>query len=228
MSGYTQEPFSKTDGGNTKNVYTQSNSCENLIWDVKTIVSPKSHIKEVKSEIIMNIDYMCKLCDKMLSIKTFKRHMRCHNEKLKSFNCTNCAKMFSDRTGLKRHWRTHTGYKPFSCTQCDKIFSDTGNLSKHINKHTGEKPFPCGLCQKSFSQASNLKTHLKTHSKVKPYSCRHCGISFSTKYGCQGHEMAIHEGVQTVSCHICGKIVKQNKQLRRHMAAHEIQTIMAV
>ena len=145
-----------------------------------------------------------------------------------STKCPICKKVVSIHR-LKTHTKNvHVGELSHKCHQCTYASVTAAQLRAHNLSHSDEKTQSCEICGKSFKGKAYIKIHMRTHTGEKPYSCKYCGVLFSDLSGCQGHEKAVHEGVQTVTCHLCQKTVKKNKQMRRHMAAHERENIIAL
>ena len=245
IEGIKEENTDDEDGdedpeNNVKPAITECPECGKT-FNTKTLQRHirRIHLKETK--------YDCELegCDKKFySMVELKRHLIRHAlDKGEHVDPIELAKYKGDKgvtkcpicckivriNKLKIHTKNvHEAEMKHKCLQCSYASVTAAQLRAHMLSHSDEKNHSCEVCGKSFKTKSYIKSHMRTHTGEKPYSCKYCGVSFSDQSGCQGHEKAVHEGIQTVSCHLCGKIVKKNKQLRRHMAAHERQNMIAL
>ncbi|CAL4112944.1 unnamed protein product, partial [Meganyctiphanes norvegica] len=88
-------------------------------------------------------------------------------------------------------------------------------LKQHKLKHIRAK---CDLCPRAFLHFEDCVAHkLSDHEGVqKPYKCSICKKTFDTKRHRKRH-MENHSSEKTFSCHMCGKMLKNNDSLRRHL-----------
>ena len=119
------------------------------------------------------------------------------------------------------------------CGSCGKMFKYKSELKVHVNKiHLKIKDYVCNSCDKSFSSKSNLNIHLPTHME-NSFPCYMCGVKLSRKISLINHMKSLHiEKVrkpkteqptpEKLSCHICGKLFKYNRTLRKHNRRHNV------
>lgn len=157
---------------NTK-VY-ECKKCSKKFTSFKELIEHRRVVQHSKT-----IKKICKICNKSISYKSMKKHLRTHTKE-KPFSCEVCGMSFSVRGNLQRHWYArHSAIKPHHCTLCEKGFTSPGLLRNHMRTHSGEKPFVCNVCHKSFTTSSLLKNHVNIHNDKGPFICNYCGKSFN-------------------------------------------------
>lgn len=172
----------------------------------------------------------CGICLKTFDIRnSFKEHIRIHQcgPTPKYFECEICGRKCSKYNNLRDHFRyKHTS--KVKCEVCQKMIRRNYRVA-HMKRHNNERNFKCMLCDKAFVLAGDLTTHLKLHyaavstknpsSKkfVEPQTCGVCGQKF---IGISAYERHIQSHGTTSSlyeCDICGRKVKEKKNLLSHM-----------
>nr|CAI5818409.1 unnamed protein product [Callosobruchus analis] len=133
--------------------------------------------------------FTCEVCQKVLSMKSFDRHMKMHSgEKDANVVCDICGLVMSSRSHLTNHRRTHTGEKPYECEYCGKTFARNETLVDHRRVHTKERPYKCAVCNKGFTQKSALNVHKRIHTGERPHFCFLCTRKFNTKHLLKQHK----------------------------------------
>lgn len=93
--------------------------------------------------------------------------------KIKQFVCKVCQKVFSNKSFLAIHFLAHSSKKTFNCHLCKKKFTLKCLLNAHIRTHILKKFF-CGLCQKGFASKEKCCQHVTSHVIVQTFTCNIC------------------------------------------------------
>lgn len=171
----------------------------------------------------------CGICGKSFDFRnSFKEHLRIHQcgPTPKFFECDVCGRKASKFKNLIDHFRyKHT--RKIKCEICNKMIRRNYRIA-HMKRHNNERNFKCTICDRAFVMAGDLTTHLKLHSVapiknpstkkfVEPKTCGVCGQKF---IGISSYERHIQSHGTTPSlyeCDICGRKVKEKKNLLSHM-----------
>lgn len=172
----------------------------------------------------------CGICGATFELRTsFKEHVRVHQcgSPPKFFECDICGRKASKFKNLIDHFRyIHT--RKIKCEVCKKMIRRNYRIA-HMRRHNNERNFQCTLCDKAFVVAGDLTTHLKLHHSAapskhpsskkfaEPQTCGVCGQKF---IGISAYERHLQSHGTTSSlyeCDICGRKVKEKKNLLSHM-----------
>ncbi|KAL4702838.1 hypothetical protein ACJJTC_009303 [Scirpophaga incertulas] len=109
---------------------------------------------------------------------------------------------------------------PFQCSLCYKGFNFEAKLDNHMKKHDPSRgAYKCDLCHVYLPTTYSFNVHNLIHTMR--YECRECGRRMIDRSSIVEHYRTQHEGHLTLfTCHICGKISKNNKTHRGHMRNH--------
>ena len=148
----------------------------------------------------LNLKQQCLQCDKVMSKKYFKHHVK----------------------------SVHSKIKDFFCEQCPSTFSDKKQLKQHSAKHMEDRNFKCDVCEKTFKLNSYLKIHSNIHTREKLYVCDDCGKSFADQSYFIRHKKEQHMGPNAFQCNICSKGFRTHRTLRTHKKKHEPKQVTKV
>ena len=130
----------------------------------------------------------CDKCDKIISKKHLKEHVKNVHVKIKNHFCEQCPKMFATKNSLNQHMLSHKEEKDFKCQVCDKMFKMKAALNVHSNIHTKERKYCCDDCGKSFTDPSYFGRHKKEqHSEINAFECKVCPKTFRTHLRLKKH-----------------------------------------
>ena len=81
----------------------------------------------IKTEVVdivldQNSKQQCMECDKIISKKHFKQHVKSVHLKIKDYFCEQCQSTFSEKKQLNQHSASHMEDKSFKCNICNKFF----------------------------------------------------------------------------------------------------------
>jgi len=111
------------------------------------------------------------------------------------------------------------------CSICGHPTTSPYSLKLHIRvQHFKTDPFPCKLCKKTFPLKENLTQHIKlthTFNTEKNYLCDKCDKKFEKNRHLLYHKRNAHAPGGQFKCKYCGKIMKYENSLRRHLKGHE-------
>lgn len=172
----------------------------------------------------------CGICGESFVLrKPFIEHIRIHQcgKPPMNYECDVCGRKATKLKNLIDHFRyKHT--RKIECEICNKMIRKNYRKA-HLKRHKNERNFKCDLCDKTFVLAGDLTTHLKLHYSVapiknpslkkfvEPKTCNVCGQKF---IGISAYERHIQSHGTTSSlyeCDICGRQVKEKKNLLSHM-----------
>jgi hypothetical protein len=197
----------------------------------------KKHVTEHEEN-----QYICSKCCKCFNSRVgLERHMKSHfsvandsningpNKSADSaFSCPYCGSTFTTLGHFNYHLRKHkmetTGV--FTCLhpKCKTVFSSVIDLQEHSKTHIVEK-FTCKACGKFYRTSFALKSHMLRHSEKRTLRCDVPGCSYlgQLKIDMYNHKRCVHD-TPGFSCSICGKLLRQMRNLREHLKLHETGT----
>lgn len=164
-----------------------------------------------QAEVEINtVPIECKACDKTFQKMAFlMAHMKRVHLGQKPFKCEHCTFETLHPSSLKYH--VNTQHEKSRCKKCKKPLGD----EEHICEGYGRPTHACDQCGRVFNSKNSLEMHYKTvHLKCKDFKCEYCGKDFATKSQLKCHISATHANHCT--CEICGKILTNIAQFRRH------------
>ena len=190
----------------------------------------------------------CEVCQKEVTLGTFRSHMKRHANDRKTFSCDICSKSFYEKNNMIRHKRLHQEEETTkaTCELCHKEYPSKAKLIRHkkllheprvkstcpvCNKlvcrlkehlltHTDDPiMYSCDICDKKFTRKGSLTKHRKTHNDIKViHSCEVCNKTFSTRRALKLH-LTIHDASrEKIQCPKCDKKVLD---LNHHMKNHD-------
>ena len=153
--------------------------------------------------------------------------------------CNICSKTYATRAYLKDHMTTHettNSYKSESkkinpaerapCNVCSKTFANKNILKTHMKLHDSPEHSICNICSKTSSSNIKLLVHMaRKHGKKEYIVCANCGSNVSMtnmhrhQRFCKKSEEEKQEEKEKnqVECPECGKVLRNNTKLRRHI-----------
>ncbi|KAI8510157.1 PR domain zinc finger protein 15 [Branchiostoma belcheri] len=165
--------------------------------------------------------------------KSYENHLSLHKGdivlearvEIQTRECDICGKCFSGQTQMQRHREEvhmnhisiHLNIKKHACNLCGKAFNQKVNLKKHLESHNDSKQFQCEACGKTFQHSDSLRTHMRLRHLDHGKSCRFCGKKFLRTSVLKLHENAVHNGIKTKMCQVCGQVLTYEHTLRRHV-----------
>jgi len=219
-----QEAF-KTGGGCKNHQLRQHATEEEKIFSCKfcDLKFASNQLRNKHENLMHNKRFPCDQCNKVFSEKTrLMIHLRIHSGE-KPFVCESCGVSFSQRDNLRLHKEfKHPSLgqqeKKFSCDICSASFLTKSNLSRHSMSHTDLKCYVCETCGKGFKDPGALKQHNFSHG-APDYPCDICGQRFTSPLYLNRHMGRLHptDGVQPLTCGICGRGFPLNHQLQEHI-----------
>ena len=179
--------------------------------------------REEKAKLIK-----CNICDKMISAVRFSGHELYHvKHDGKLYTCQYCGKQYPYKT-YYRHVRAHErkirdGPKREKCDICGKIVHSVWGHKQYMHK---ERPrYYCKTCGQSFAEPRGLRRHETLHTSTFLHKCSYCDKGYNVKTALEYHEDTVHTKVKRFKCTVagCGEAFFVNLYLRRHMEkAHSI------
>ena len=192
--------------------------------------------------------YRCDFCEKKFRQSAHKRthqknvHMASGD---KPFKCNQCPRLFGDSGHRNKHQKYHAKQsvqcsvcevffknieihsknvhaekqRNISCRTCADMFVSLYDRKQHEKTHVQEKELQCPSCNYKTSLSTNLKIHTRVHTQEKPFKCKQCDFSSATGGTMIGHVQRIHTKIESVTCQICLKEIKQYTY-KRHMSEH--------
>ena len=174
--------------------------------------------------------FPCESCKKVFSEKTrLLIHSRIHSGE-KPYVCEDCGFSCAQKDNLRLHKQfKHPilgGQKKFVCLVCSASFLTKSNLSRHSISHTDLKQCVCETCGKAFKDPGALRQHTFSHSETD-FPCDKCDQRFASPLYLSRHMGRKHptDGVQPLTCGLCGRGFPLNHQLQQHIEAvhHQVQ-----
>lgn len=185
----------------------------------KKFCSKSTAVRHAKSHVKPE-QLTCAVCE--LSFKTEKRlirHMKIHMpETKKSYDCSYCNEKFTKAYMLRQHKVLHEDNQEHKCDECNKIFKSKSSLATHVKMiHERACQQVCDICAKMFSSRSSLQSHYRSfhqYNANEAVECQVCGSILKDKYNHKRHMQRHMESC--IPCDICGKECPNTKALRMH------------
>lgn len=172
----------------------------------------KQHSKNHKGDTIKcpTCDFTCK------TEKSLARHELTHTPaKDRSVECDKCDFKCNFPSQLKTHVQAkHSDTKPtFNCGDCDKSFSTKQNLQNHEKSfHTLDAQWES--CPKCGKEVRRLGKHLQICQNKQELKCEQCGSIHPNTHALATHITRMHVKTQKLTCHLCGKTLSRESNLR--------------
>lgn len=158
--------------------------------------------------------------EKIVLDKT-KKQLKIENQlsKIKTYNCSDCAEQFSKISLLRKHKKSvHETLSDRTCNECNRIFKTKSSLKYHMKGfHERSLERVCDICAKIFSSQSSLQHHYKNfhqYTGEEAVECNVCGLILKDKLNHKKHMLRHME--PSVACDICGKMSPNAKALKSH------------
>uniref|UniRef100_A0A1B6KYI8 C2H2-type domain-containing protein n=1 Tax=Graphocephala atropunctata TaxID=36148 RepID=A0A1B6KYI8_9HEMI len=177
-------------------------------------------------------NYVCLLCCKAY---TSQYSLDYHNKTIhstESHKCNQCSKVYGCKKALSSHViRSHSEIPKlkarYRCDPCNKRYCDSKrlkehNLVKHSIEYDRELNFICDHCSSKFLDKNSLKNHIFLLHMPPMFQCEKCLVKFVCKTRLVNHMRGVHlvGNKKTFVCEICGKVLKSNESLKRHLLTH--------
>lgn len=119
----------------------------------------------------------------------------------------------------------------YKCEPCARIFTTELLSTDHRVKHDESSgKFKCEMCGQRLATLEKLRVHRRyTHTRV--YRCSICNKRLCDRNAALKHVLRFHkkecldidvkDGDETVTCEVCGKVVKNELSLRIHARVHD-------
>ena len=138
----------------------------------KTFQFPKwliNHMKKGNCQETVIRSKHCTICDKLVRIEYFKKHLKIHGAPM--IKCDKCNGSFKTTQTLQAHKKAIHDPKPISkvaqkCGYCEKAFLHMSLLRQHISKYHYIKEVECDECDSVFATNSGLRRHMKHHKTI--------------------------------------------------------------
>lgn len=199
-------------------------TCRYIFADVAEL---KQHV--IRHATNWGLFIKCCKCNKRFGSKVLlKKHMRAHfvertdNPTLAQITCQYCDSNVASST-LDQHLELHQTDTPgvIKCLyqHCQAQFSSLNELKEHCNSH---KTFNCIKCGVFCRTSDELEKHILVHSEERPFRCDvpSCFYAGKLAKNLEAHKKNKHDN-KIVACHLCGKLLKQERNLKRHLELHE-------
>ncbi|XP_005092407.1 zinc finger protein 91 isoform X2 [Aplysia californica] len=174
------------------------------------------HIRQLHTGETM---FECCVCGRGLqSFAEYKKHCeKKHTEVEKprsKFRCSLCPHVCHTFSEFNRHKATHKKI----CRFCGEKFPLVRLADQHYEEKHPEMLFPCNHCDKKFPTLKHLETHEKYARFNRLEPCPKCGLML---HCLKRHMKSVHSEFQEAQCSVCGKTLKSEKSLARHMERHK-------
>lgn len=167
-------------------------------------------------------------CDKRyFKLNRVLQHCEWHINPM-CFKCNLCPKFYMDGTSLRDHvvaQHAPDSEMIFKCNICDKRFSRRHRLTSHQRLYhipDADKKFECYHCGQRFVVLAFLRQHIRrVHDHVYSHVCDICAKLFRSASSYELHHALVHAKTKmSVQCDQCGRWLKHQKTLDKHMQWH--------
>lgn len=115
----------------------------------------------------------------------------------------------------------------YKCEPCAKIFSYELQVGEHLARHEESSgDHVCEMCQQRLNDKEKMREHRRQH--LRKYHCKICAKIFTVRYNALLHILRVHtreclnlKQDVTFPCELCGKICKNEIQLKAHQIVHD-------
>lgn len=191
----------------------------------KTIERVESIRKENEFLAENNFQFFCNICKaETTDFQKLETHFRIEHQ-MKGYAMCCEAKMFK-RSEIVDHIHIHSDPNYFKCQFCDKVLATRKTLVNHINCiHNAEQSnkYKCDKCDKSYARKYLYERHCLTihlPDEKKQFQCTECNKRFPTQQILNHHVTRTHVKKYHKFCEICGKLLRNQYVMDRHMAEH--------
>ena len=184
---------------------------------------PKSKFTQ-KSSQENNTMFRCTECEYSTRDKSnLKKHVRNVHLTMK-YNCDFCAKKFNNVDLFQNHIKVHETKMNkeeeivwFECSICDFKSKRKNNLKRHKERHEKTK---VKVQKPSKGRFKNYGSYTEYNEDVeKKWKCKLCDFSSSRNWSLLKHIDSLHFNTGSISCDICGKVVKHH-YITKHISLY--------
>ena len=204
-------------------------------------------------------DYRCKLCGITFDDQDeFGSHKCCAvfiEGSEKPYGCLTCKKWFGNGSKLHLHVKTHsyieedsTVQAHYTCGICTVVLNTRRDFNEHMKIHTaidlnpeskitpetfvyqpeqivvkkidsvnGRVMVECDVCGKTLS-INSIQKHKKIHNgELNMSVCTICGKVLSNPHNLRRHMKSIHQNVRSFCCEFCGKLFAEKRTMTSHV-----------
>lgn len=141
-----------------------------------------------------------------------------------SFHCSLCKASRKTKKGLQKHINNHP-----KCGLCPEYFRSRKGVARHMEwKHGSSsklEPQVCFVCHKTMKHYGTLLQHQKHHhpeiifgfNSQRQFECYLCHSMHKSQPLLRTHIRAKHVWGRFILCTKCGKYVRNNSELNKHM-----------
>lgn len=166
--------------------------------------------------------FSCNTCNlKFPTVNAVKAHIKSHE---KVYICEICEEIITDAYKLVDHTYDHN--KDFyRCPFCSLQSPLRHYLYCHLTR-VHLQQFKCKHCGNFFKSSQSLKEHEEMHANDMLHTCIVCEKTYIFPKSLQQHQIKFHtvhiedDSIQN-QCHICLKIYKCPRTLKKHLKTHE-------
>lgn len=169
----------------------------------------------------LNHTYKCLFCNTEFKDRLdYENHCKTEHDVTDEipYLCSICPRTFYVFAKLRRHVQRTHGPPVEACCICRKAFKEKADLTKHMKSvHLNAKDYVCEECGMGFPFMSHLNRHKLKHQLDERLPCEHCDRVFNTKAELKFHMECHQSSLPAPECGECGKELKNEAQLKRHM-----------